>query len=73
LVLRTIQNLRIFLIKGVYKYSISSYIDGKEIKYNFYEDQLQLIDPKYAADYIHAYRKNAAKSLIQRNNAANPK
>lgn len=52
---------RIFLIKGVYKYSISSYIDGKEIKYNFYEDQLQLIDPKYAADYIHAYRKNAAK------------
>jgi hypothetical protein len=51
---------RIILIRGVYKYSISSYTDNREIKYYFYEDQLQRINPQHAADYIRAYRRNAA-------------
>ena len=49
---------RVILIHGVYKYSIASYTDDREIKYYFYEDQLQRIDPRYASDYIHAYRQN---------------
>lgn len=52
---------KVFLINGVYKFSISSYVDNKEIKYNFYEDQLQKIDPQYASDYIKIYSKNAPK------------
>ena len=51
---------RMFLINGVYKYSLASYVDDKEIKYYFYQDQLQAIDPEYVADYIHLYRENAA-------------
>lgn len=52
---------KVYLIKGVYKFSISSYVDNKEIKYNFYQDQLQKIDPEYASDYIKIYSKNATK------------
>jgi hypothetical protein len=51
---------RIILIRGVYKYGIASYTDNREIKYYFYEDQLQQINPQHAADYIRAYRRNAA-------------
>lgn len=53
---------KVFLIQGIYKFSLSSYVDGKEIKYNFYEDQLQKIDPQYASDYIKIYGKNAVKT-----------
>jgi hypothetical protein len=52
---------KVFLINGVYKYTLSSFVDDKEIKYNFYQDQLQAIDPRYVSDYIKSYRKNAAK------------
>jgi hypothetical protein len=51
---------KVFLINGVYKFALSSYVDDKEIKYYFYQDQLQAIDPNYVADYIRLYRKNAA-------------
>lgn len=51
---------KIFLINGVYKFALSSYVDDAEIKYYFYQDQLQPIDPNYVSDYIRLFRKNAA-------------
>lgn len=51
---------KVFLINGVYKFALSSYTDDREIKYYFYQDQLQPIDPNYVADYIRLFRKNAA-------------
>ena len=55
---------KIFLINGVTKYALSSYVDDKEIKYYFYQDQLQAIDPNYVADYIRLYRENAADIAV---------
>lgn len=52
---------KVFLINGIYKFSLSSYVDGKEIRYNFYQDQLQKINPDYVSDYIKLYVKNASK------------
>ena len=46
------------LINGVYKYTLASYVDGKELKYYFYDDQLQHIDNRYVLEYISAFRKN---------------
>ena len=50
--------VRSYLIRGVYKYTLASYVDGKELKYYFYDDQLQKIDNQYVSEYIIAYRKN---------------
>lgn len=52
---------KVFLINGVYKYALKGYADDKELKYNFYDDQLQPIDPEYVSDYIRYYVKNGAK------------
>ena len=53
--------IRSYLINGVYKYTLASFVDGKEIKYYFYDDQLQKIDNRYVSDYIIAFRKNRPK------------
>ena len=50
--------VRSYLIRGVYKYTLASYADGKELKYYFYDDQLQKIDNRHVSEYIIAYRKN---------------
>lgn len=52
---------KVFLINGVYKFSLASYEDGRDLKYNFYQDQLQKINPEYASDYIKIYLKNGIK------------
>lgn len=52
---------KVFLIQGVYKYSLKSYADDTEIKYNFYEDQLQRIDPRFVSDYIRLYVEKGSK------------
>jgi hypothetical protein len=46
---------------GIYKYSLKSYSDHSELKYNFYEDQLQKIDPEFVSDYIRIYVEKGAK------------
>ena len=51
--------VRSYLINGVYKYTLASFVDGKELKYYFYDDQLQKIDNRYVSEYIIAYRKNS--------------
>lgn len=40
---------------GISKYEITAYIDYKTIKYWFYEDMLQIIDPLVASEYIKKY------------------
>lgn len=50
-----------YLIQGVYKYQISSYSDQKPVKYNFYPDQLQLINPEHASEYIKNWLKNGVR------------
>lgn len=50
-----------YLINGVYKYSLASYVDNQELKYNFYPDQLQLINPEHAAAYIKNWLRNGVK------------
>ena len=49
---------RSHLINGVYKYTLGSFVDGKDLKYYFYDDQLQKIDKRYVSEYIIAFRKN---------------
>ena len=52
-----------YLINGVYKHTLAPYTNlDKDLKYYFYEDQLQLIDLRSASDYIRAYVKQAKKN-----------
>jgi hypothetical protein len=47
-----------YLVNGIYKHTLAPYTNlDKDIKYYFYEDQLQLIDLSYASDSILAYVK----------------
>lgn len=48
-----------YCINGVYKYTLAPFTDTtKELKYHFYDDQLQKIDYRYVSVYISAYRFN---------------
>lgn len=40
---------------GIAKYEITAYLDLKPIKYYFYADMLQRIDPQVSAEYIKKY------------------
>ena len=40
---------------GIAKYEITSYLDLQTVKYYFYADMLQRIDPKVSAEYIKKY------------------
>lgn len=52
-----------YFINGVYKHTLAPYTNlDKDLKYYFYEDQLQLIDLRTASDYIRAYVKTAAQN-----------
>lgn len=43
-------------INGVYKYTLASYERTRpKLKYTFYQDQLQPINPNFAAEYIKMY------------------
>lgn len=53
--------VKTYLINGVNKYTLASYTDGKELKYYFYDDQLQNIDKRYVSTYISAFLKNHEK------------
>lgn len=46
---------RVVLFRGLYKYWIRSYLDNQQVKYSFYPDQLQALDPTIASEYIHKY------------------
>ena len=52
---------KIVSFRGVYKYGISPYNEETPLKYWFYEDQLQQINPEVASQYIRAWLKNGVK------------
>lgn len=49
-------------INGVYKYTLASYERTRpRLKYTFYQDQLQRINPEIAAEYIQKYHSKKSR------------
>lgn len=46
---------KVIFFQGLYKYQVRSYTNNEAVKYNFYTEQLQLINPKIAQKYITNY------------------
>lgn len=52
---------KIIYMQGIYKYQVRSFTNNEEVKYNFYTEQIQPIDPKIAPIYIKNYVKHEQK------------
>jgi hypothetical protein len=49
-------------INGVYKYTLASYERARpKLKYTFYQDQLQRINPEIAVEYIQKYHSKISR------------
>jgi hypothetical protein len=58
--------VRSALVNGAYKHALAPFTDlDTELKYHFYEDQVQPVDPRFVADYIKAFRTWCVISIDQ--------